>query len=249
MDPIIILIISIINFFAAFFGVSVGGSGLVMTPVLLSFGVPAPSAIATKRVSNLGMSSFSLLKFHKEKKVIWRVGLPLIIVSIISSFIAANIVLTIGAVILQRIIGIVIIGTIIFTLANKSLGIEERVLKTRKRNKILGAFFFFLAIFIAHISGGGSGIFTSHVLIVFFGLTFLQAAGTRKIAGLVGTIVAASIYIISGIVPFELALPMLIAGVLGGWLGTHYAIMKGDVWVRRLFLIVLTILGARMLVF
>ena len=249
MDPFLILAVAVINFFVAFIAASVGGSGLVITPVLLSLGVPAPSAVAAKRFSNIGLTSISLLKFHREGKVIWRIGVPMIAVSVAAAYIAANIVLTMDEVALSRVIGAVIIGTILFMLINKKFGLEERARNMKKRNKALGGVFFFAAVFVSHISGGGGGIFTSHVLIFFFGMTFLQAAGTRKISGVVSTSVAVLVYILAGVIPFDIAIPLLVAGTAGGWFGSHYAIRKGDAWVRRLFMIVISILGIKLILF
>ena len=42
---------------------------------------------------------------------------------------------------------------------------------------------------------------------------------------------------------------MLATGAAGGWLGSHYAIRKGDEWVRRVFMILITVLGLKLLVF
>jgi uncharacterized membrane protein YfcA len=248
MDLILIAAIAILNLFVAFFGASVGGSGLVMTPVLMSLGVPAPSAVAAKRFSNLGLSSFSLVKFQREGKVIWRIGLPLVAVAMTAAYITANIVLTIDETVLQRIIGAVILGVLGFMILNKKFGLEEKARRMRKRHKVLGAVFYFLAVMTANFSGGG-GILTSYVLIFFFGLTFIYAAGTRKVAGIMSTITSVLVYIAAGVIPYEIAVPMLATGAVGGWTGSHYAIKKGDAWVRRVFMVVITILGIRLLLF
>ncbi len=249
MDPWIILLITVLNFFVAFFAVSVGGSGLVMTPLMLAFGIPAPNAIAVKRFSNIGMSGSAILKFHLSGKIKWKVGLHLIVVSVLAAYIAANIVLSIDETILKRIIALVIIVSVIYIFANKKFGLAEKTRKSGVKNKISGAISYFVAIFTAHISGGGGGIFTSHVLIHFYGQTFLQSAGTRKISGTVGTITAVIVYIAAGAIIYELAVPMLISGIFGAWIGAHYAIKKGDAWVRKLFMVVAAILAMSLLFF
>ena len=248
MDLFLIAAIALLNLFVSFFGASVGGSGLVVTPVLMSLGVPAPSAVAAKRFANLGLSSFSLAKFHREGKVIWRIGLPLVGVAMAAAYITANIVLTLDEGILQRIIGAIILGVLGFMIVNRKFGLEEKAKNMRKRHKVLGGVFYFLAVMTANFSGGG-GILTSYVLIFFFGLTFIYAAGTRKVAGIMSTITSVLVYVTAGVIPYEIAIPMLATGAAGGWLGSHYAIRKGDEWVRRVFMILITVLGLKLLVF
>lgn len=65
MDLLLIALLAAANFVLVFFSVVTGGSNLVMTPLLISLGVPAPSAVAATRVGNLGGSSVGLFKFNR----------------------------------------------------------------------------------------------------------------------------------------------------------------------------------------
>jgi uncharacterized membrane protein YfcA len=249
MDPYLILFLAVINFFTAFFGVITGGANLIITPLLISLGVPAPSAVAATRVGNLGTGSVSLFKFHRGGKVLWRVGLPLVVVAISASFIAANIVLTINEVLLQRLIGIVILGILFIFIINKKFGLEERRKSAGGISKLAGFSLYFFAILVGSIVGGGTGVLGTYILIFFFGLTFLQSSGTRKIAGMASIITGSVVYIAAGVVPYDIVLALLVSGTLGGWAGTHYAIKKGEGWARLLFFIVIFALGLKLLIF
>jgi uncharacterized membrane protein YfcA len=248
MDPLLIVTLSIANFFLAFIAVSAGGSGLVMTPLMVSLGIPPTNAIAAKRFANLGISTFSLPRFYREGKVVLGLGLTLMAATIISSFIAANIIISMDQEVLKRIIGVLVIGILIFTFFNKKLGIEKGLRRMGRRNKVLGFIIYMGIVFLANFVGG-SGLLTSFILISFFGLTFLEAAGTRKLAGFLGTLTSVIIYIFAGVMIFELAIPLFITASLGGVAGTHFALKKGDVWVRKLFMVIIVILGIRLLFF
>lgn len=249
MDPYLIVFLAVINFFTAFFGVITGGANLIITPLLISLGVPAPSAVAATRVGNLGTGTVSIFEFHKGGKVIWIVGLPLVVVSLIAAFIGSSFVLTINEVLLQRLIGVLILGILFFMILNKKFGLEERGKSTGRLPKYLGFILYFFAILVGSIVGGGLGVMGSYILIFFFGLTFLQSSGTRKIVSMTAIITGSVVFIVAGVVPYDIVIPLLISGTLGGWLGTKYAIKKGEGWARLLFFIVILALGLKMLIF
>ncbi len=249
MDPLIITLLAAVNFVLVFFSVVTGGSNLVMTPLLISLGVPAPSAVAVTRVGNLGGSSVGLFKFNRGGMVLWGLGLPLVLVSLIGAYAGSNLVLSINEIFLQRLIGLVILGIFIIMIINRRFGLEKRRMSTRMPSRVIGYFLYFLAVLTSSIVGGGAGILTSYILIFFFGLTFLQSSGTRKISALAGTLVASVVFILAGVVPYEIAVPLVISGALGGWAGSHYAIRKGEEWARTLFFIVILALGLKLLVF
>ena len=46
----------------------------------------------------------------------------------------------------------------------------------------------------------------------------------------------------AGKVIWVIAIPMIVASSLGGWIGGHSAIKGGDKFIRRLLIIVLTIM-------
>jgi uncharacterized membrane protein YfcA len=249
MDPVLIVAIAVLNFFAAFFGVIVGGTNLVMTPLLISLGVPAPSAVATTRVGLLGAVPVGLLKFHRGGKVIWGIGLPLIVVSFVGTCIGSSIVLTISEMLLQRMIGVFILCILFIIILNRRFGLEERRKSAGPASRSMGFILLLFAAILGTVMGGGTPIIVSYILIFFFGMTFLESSGTRKIGAVAGVITGSVIFIAVGIVLFEIAIPLIISGILGSWAGSHYALKKGEEWARLLFIVVIAILSLKMLVF
>jgi uncharacterized membrane protein YfcA len=249
MDLLLIVMLAALNFVLVFFSVVTGGSNLVMTPLLISLGVPAPSAVAATRVGNLGGSSVGLFKFHRGGMVLWGLGLPLIIVSLIGAYSGSNLVLSISGVFLQRLIGLVILGIVIIMIIDRKFGLEGRKTSTGIPSRAIGYLLYLFAVLTSSIIGGGAGILTSYILIFFFGLTFLQSSGTRKISALAGTLMASMVFILAGAVPYDIAIPLIISGALGGWSGSHFAISKGEEWARALFFVVIVLLGLKLLIF
>jgi len=105
---------------------------------------------------------------------------------------------------------------------------------------------FFLGMYNAFF-GGGAATFYSYVLILVFGQTFLESAGTRKILTLASAFIASIVYIISGIVNYAFFVTLFTATIIGSYLGSAYAIKKGEKWVRSLFIIIVLLMAVRLL--
>ncbi|MCK5022632.1 MAG: sulfite exporter TauE/SafE family protein [Candidatus Aenigmarchaeota archaeon] len=238
MDPSIILMLAILNFFLSFYSVIVGGGALVMVPLLVSvFGVPAQSAVAISRFYNVGTGGASLFEFTRGGKVNWRVGSSLAGCAIGGSLVGSFMVLSIDEFILKRMIAILIVAVLVIMLTNRKLGTIE-VKKCGYVKNVTGCVMVFFAIMISTMVGGGGGIFISYILILLFGQTFIQSMGTRKVVTIAGLISSTIFFMIAGIIIYEIAIPLLITGAIGGWAGSKFAMKRGDKWIRIFFIVV-----------
>jgi uncharacterized membrane protein YfcA len=84
-------------------------------------------------------------------------------------------------------------------------------------------------------------------MILCFGQTFLQSAGTRKLPFLFGNGLALAVFIPSGNVLWGIGLALGAGTLLGGYLGSLFAIKKGNKWVRVVFFLVVGLAALRML--
>jgi uncharacterized membrane protein YfcA len=194
----------------------------------------------------MGTGGTSLFEFNKGGKVNWKIGLPLAGVAVVASLIGAYTVLSINESLLKIIIAFVIMAVLAAIVLNKKIGIESR--KPPSHNKtILGFVLTFFIIFVATLAGGGGGIMITYVLLFIFGQTFLQSMGTRKVVTVTAVYFSAIFFMLSGAVIYEIGLPLLLTGALGGWAGSKYAMKKGDKWVRIFFIVVGFILAINIL--
>jgi hypothetical protein len=88
--------------------------------------------------------------------------------------------------------------------------------------------------------GPGTGSFFVILLVAVLGYGFLQASATAKIANLVTNLSAIVVFGLSGSVLWVLGLVMGTANLIGGYLGARTAISRGNSFVRKVFLIVLS---------
>lgn len=245
LDLLTIGFLTVLKFFLGFFSVIVGGTGLILIPTMIGLGVPAVESVAVARVSNTGSAASSLWVFNKAGELDRRLGIKLALVSLVSSLSASLFVLSLNEALLTQLIGVIILVLLGIILVGQKIGLEQG--KTSLAKQTLGYIMVFVAVFIATITGA-SGILMSYVLILFFGQTFLKSSGTRKIVNVASVFLATIVFAFAGVVIWELALPLLLAGAVGGWLGARYALKKGNVWYKRVFVVIVAILAIRMLV-
>jgi uncharacterized membrane protein YfcA len=94
-----------------------------------------------------------------------------------------------------------------------------------------------------------TGVWFSYVFLYYYGLSFLQTAGTRKLSGAAIVLVSLSMFIPAGLVVWPIALSMFVGGGIGGWIGAKYSKQLGNKWIRNIFAVVVLGSALRILLF
>ena len=246
MSPLIFLGVLLIGLFANIIGHTAGGgTGLITIPVLIFFGLPPQSAVATVKLTILGGIP-ALGKYIKHKKVKWEYLIFFVSISILATFVGTKILLSIPADFVQKTIGVIILLMIPIIILKNNLGLNEKV--ATFHSKTIG-FILFTILAIVQASFGSVGQLVTMTLVMFFGYTIIQASATRRIPLMVLNIIAFIIYAFSGLVYYWYALALAIGQSIGGYIGAHMSVTKGDAWVRRIFIALLLVLSIKLLVF
>ena len=95
--------------------------------------------------------------------------------------------------------------------------------------------------------GGGGGSVLVSLLTLFCGLEQRQAFSTSLAVILPLCVLSAAVYLVRGGLDLMAALPYLIGGTVGGWLGGRWFRGVRVVWLRRAFGLLLLYGGARCL--
>lgn len=243
-------IIFLVGFAATFIGTTAGGAMLFILPVLIFVGLPPLIAIATSMFAALGANAVGLYQFHLGKKVDFTVGFIAAFFSIIGSLIGAHIIINVPKDALHKFIAILLLIILIIMIIKKA-GLKEFARHTAKKaysvtRIIIGSILFFLA----GIQGGmigGQGTFENYILIFVFGKTFLEAAGTRKIASLAAVITALIVFLSHHLVNFEFGIILLLGRSFGAFAGAAYGIKKGDKWVQKIFIAIVIIMAIKLM--
>ena len=247
MEPISLLYVFLAGLVGAFFGTNVGGGGLLTYPVLVFVGLDPKVAIATHLLGGFSLTIAGLIQFHKAKKIDFAIGWPMMGLIAVGAVIGANILLSLSSAFIERFIGYVILALLAVTVFRKNMGLTgEKVSGTRK---LVGYVVIFLIGIWGGIFSGGMGILMLYTLLFFFGKTFLESAGTMKVAGLGIALPALTVFWLHDLLLWEPGLVLFVSMFIGSYLGAHYAIKKGDAWVRGLFFLVVGVMALKLMFF
>ncbi len=242
--PLSVLLIGI----ATGFGDStVGSGGLLSIPLLILLGLPPQIAIAIDRLGSVGQTLAALLVFWRAKKIRWNYILVFTVLSLFGSYIGATILLSFDPKLLEKTIGLFLLFVLPFLFLQSSIGIKQRSVSILKKG--IGYIVYFFIMVYNGFFGTGSGPFATFTALYFFGFTIIEANATSIIPWFVLSLSSLVIFARGGIVDYQKGIILLVGMTIGGYLGAHVAVAKGDAWIKRLFILVVVISGVKLLFF
>jgi uncharacterized membrane protein YfcA len=240
-----LLILVAVFFLTSVISVVTGSTSLITVPVMISVGVEPHVAVATNMMALVFMSAGGSLPFAR-KGVIERRVLPVSIgLTVVGSAIGALLLLRIPTGALQLTIAVAMIAVAVFSLVKRDSGTSEHTV-SNGRQTVGYIATFILAVYGGFFSGGYVTMLTA-AFVLLFGLTFLQAVATTKVINVFSSLVATAIFAWHGVVDYKLGAILGVTMFLGALVGGHVAMRLSAVWLRRIFLVAVIALAAKML--
>ncbi|MCB9640023.1 MAG: sulfite exporter TauE/SafE family protein [Myxococcales bacterium] len=234
---------------ASVYGAAVGGGALLTVPALVWMGVPVVEAVATSKLGSMGVSTSGLIAFSRAKMIDWRLGLSMAVLQLVGTAIGTYALLALPVGWVKRAVAFMILLILILLLAFPAAGLEPvDIPRNSLRYRMGFVCTFFLGVLTGFYQGGG-GTLAAYIMILFFGQTFLQSAGTRKVPFFATTLLSLLILFPTGKVHLAAGIALLVGSMIGGTIGSHLAMKQGNRWVRTLFIIVVALSCLRMLLF
>jgi len=246
LEQIVLFIISLIaNIFSAFAG---GGAGLIQLPALIFLGLPFSLALATHKVATVALGVGATLRNLQEGKLsrarvllILGFGLPGVVLG-------AKFILLVPDRNAQVALGVLTLSLGVYSVFKPQLGQSQTLTELSRSRMLLGG----LGLFAIGVLNGsltsGTGLFVTLWLVRVFGMDYKRAVAYTLI--LVGMFWNGA-----GAVTLGLAtqikwswLPALILGsLLGGYIGAHLAIAKGNKWIKRVYEVITIVVGLKLI--
>jgi uncharacterized protein len=224
-------------------GIATGG-GMVAIPGLIFMGLSPSAAIATT-ILTISASLTSAFRYHQSKIIQRRYTLPFLWLSLIGGVVGSYLLLHIDAHIMQKAFGAVLLLLAII------LAFRQHVIVSRPRDasQPVGLLLIFLTCIFASLFGTGGGIFMVYILSYFYGMSVMEANANSKIISLSGAAAMIAIFIHAGIINFNVGIPLMIGSAVGGYIGAHAALKKGEKVVKSIFFLVVIASGLKLLLF
>lgn len=246
VDQLALFVISLLaNVFSAFSG---GGAGLIQLPVIIFLGLPFAVALATHKVATVALGLGATARHWREGTLDPRFALVMLTGGLPGVILGANVILHVPDRASEIALGILTAGLGIYSLCKPDLGQTDTPQHRDRTGLVLGGLGLFLIGVLNGSLTSGTGLFATLWLVRWFGMDYKRAvAHTLVLVGLFWNGTGALTLGLLGEIHWEW-LPALLAGsLLGGYLGAHLAIRKGNRWIKRGFEIVTLAVGAKLI--
>jgi uncharacterized membrane protein YfcA len=229
MDPIYFATFTVALLSSLLSGVAGGGGGFIMAPYWLISGMTPAQGATTGAFMATGMSTSSVIAFRKtdhfpsNKKLLYM----LLAATFVGSLLGAIVVPKIDIQAFKYILAIITISALPLLFIKPN--VKQRFIRQRNIGTLLAIA---LLIIGSIITSSAFSILLALTLIAFFDMSILQMTAFRRVIGVVQSVVLFAAFATQGYFIWQHAVAGIIGGSVGSYLGTRYAIKKGEMFAK-----------------
>ena len=242
------LFLALASAFAGFVDAVAGGGGLVQLPALL-IGIsnkPIPMILGTNKIPSIFGTSTAAASYFKKVRPDLRLTISMTLPALLGSIAGAHLASHFPTSVFHPLILILLVLVGLYTWRKPDLGLSERLRYSHLTRLWIVAGCGLLIGFYDGIFGPGTGTFLVFLLVIVVGYEFLKASATAKLVNIATNFGAILTFQLTGHIWWRLGLALAVANVSGAIVGSRLAIRGGSPLVRRIFLIVVAGLIAKL---
>lgn len=242
-----LLLLGVAGAFAGWINVLAGGGSLLTVPVMLFLGVPGPIANGTNRVGILLQNIAACSTFFHRGYSDWRLGLSLAIATLPGALVGALLGTQLSGVWFERILAATMIVVLVLMIRSPNTTTHLQQSELSRSRLVLGHVAMLGVGFWGGIIQVGVGFILMPVLQRILGLDLVRVNQHKVFIVLIYGTLALWIFVSSGQVLWLVGLSLAVGNFLGGWLGAHMTLTRGETLIRRVFITVLVFFIAKLL--
>lgn len=233
------------NIFSAFAG---GGAGLLQFPVLIFLGLPFGMALATHKVASVALGVGASIRHLRESSLERQLALRILAFGLPGVILGASLVLEVPDQWARAALGVLTIGLGLYSLSSKSLGLDYQPRALNRAASLFGGAGLFFIGFLNGSLSSGTGLFCTLWLVRWYGLDYRRAvAYTLVLVGMFWNGAGAVTLGILGDLKWSWLPVLLLGSLVGGYIGAHWSIIKGNRWIKRVFEFVTILVGLKLI--
>ena len=238
------IVITLASLLAGFVDAIVGGGGLILLPALFATFPSAPPAtlLGTNKAGSIWGTAMATWQYSRRVEIRWRTMLPASLAGFSGAFVGAWAVTALSPDFLRKLLPLVLVCVLGYTLAKKELGRHHTPRFSGRAEVLLASLIGITIGFYDGFFGPGTGSFFVFLFVRLLGYDFLNASASAKLLNVSTNLAALILFSLKGHIWWHFALPLALANVLGSVLGTHMALKHGTGFVRNIFITVVTVL-------
>lgn len=246
IDVVVLFLVALLaNALSALAG---GGAGLLQLPVLLLLGLGFPAALATHKIASVALGVGATLRHWREGGLERRFVLFILGCGLPGVLLGTQLILAIPDHWAQLALGVLTLGLGLYSWRRPQLGQVASPRHRDARGLWLGGGVIFLVGVLNGSLASGTGLFVTLWLVRWFGMDYLRAVShTLILVGLFWNGLGAVMLSVQAPVRWDWLPALLLGSVLGGYLGAHWALLKGNAVVKRAFEVLTMVVGLKLL--
>jgi uncharacterized membrane protein YfcA len=214
-----------------------GGGGLIMVPALLAAGLPPHLALGTNKGQSLFGSLAAMVRYARGGLVDGRRARVTFPAAFVGALGGTALVLLMRPETLRPLVLVLLIAAAVLVTVTR-VRPAEGASTPRRAGWAIAALIALVVGAYDGFFGPGVGTFYIAGFVALLGLPMARASADAKVANFASNIAAAILFAHRGVVIWAIALPLACGQILGGWVGAHLAIRRGDSFVRAVVLVV-----------
>jgi len=224
---------------------------LIQFPALLIF-LPKEHAgdiaavCGTNKLSSICGTGIAVVQYACRVPINWHSILPAALTAFGFAYFGSMAVTLINPGVLKPVILVLLVVVAGYTFLRKDFGDLHAPAFTAHKERTWGILVGVVLGFYDGFFGPGMGSFLIFTFIGLFGFDFLSASASAKVINFTTNLASVILFASTGHILYYYALPMAACNVAGSVAGTKVAMLKGNRFVRVLFLVVVSVMILRL---
>jgi uncharacterized protein len=218
-----------------------GGGGLVTVPALLAAGLPPHVALGTNKGQSVFGSFAALLRYSHAGLVDRRAARFAFPLALAGSAAGVALALALRPEVLRPLVLVLLIAAAVVVLAARPPQEPGSIVPARRARAIWALAALLIGAYDGFF-GPGTGTFLIMVSVALLHQPLSRATADAKVVNFGSNLAAVAIFASRGAVLWSVALPMAGAQLLGGFLGAHLAVRRGDRFIRAVVIVIVVAL-------
>ena len=243
-----LIILFFVGLIAGFINVMAGGGSALTLPILIFLGLDGSIANGTNRLAILIQNVFAVYGFSQNRLSAFRKSFGYAVVTLPGALAGAFLATKLDNFWFNKILAVVIIFIVFSMVLPKP---KKKAEETENGSK--SQLFLYLSLFGVGFYGGfiqaGVGFLLMATLFYLAGLDLIKVNMHKVFIVLIYTIPAFLVFAFSGNVDWLLGLVLAAGNGLGGWIGAHVSVKKGEKAIRLILIIILIGMALKLFLF
>ncbi len=243
MAAVELLLLCLFSFLAGLVDAIVGGGGLIQLPALLLL-LPAQGAtslaavLGTNTLASICGTGTAGVQYARRVPIPWATVLPAALAAFALSFAGARSVSLLPPAVLKPLVLVLLLAVGAHTFLRKDLGDRPGPRLPAERERLVAVLGGAALGFYDGFFGPGTGSFLIFAFVGLLGFDFLTASASAKVVNFATNLSATIYFAATDNILYSFAIPMAVCNIAGALVGTRLAVLRGNRFIRRLFLAV-----------